>query len=112
MFTITAVGNLGREPEAKEVNGNTVATFSLGARTGKDQTTWINCSVFGKRSETVMKYFKKGSKVTIQGRANLRSYQGQDGQTKTSLDVTVNDFTLPERSKEQSSKTLDPYDLF
>ena len=101
MLNITTAGNLGRAPELREVNGQPVASFSVGARTGKDQTTWLNCSVFGKRAETILEYYKKGSKVVVTGRGSLRSYQGKDGQQKTTLDLVVSDFTLPERQKQQ-----------
>ena len=102
MLSITTTGNLGRDPELKEVNGSPVASFSIGA--GKDQTTWVNCSVFGKRAETIMEYYKKGSKVVVTGRGNLRTYQGQDGQSKSSLDLIVSDFTLPERKQSNNNE--------
>ena len=44
---------------------------------------------------------KKGSKVVVTGRGNLRTYQGQDGQNKSSLDLVVSDFTLPDRQTKQ-----------
>tara|TARA_R100001082_G_C4243904_1_gene108557 strand:+ start:128 stop:469 length:342 start_codon:yes stop_codon:yes gene_type:complete len=102
MLIITTTGNLGRNPELKEINGTPVASFSVGASTGKDQTTWVNCSVFGKRAETIMEYYKKGSKVVVTGRGNLRMYEGQDGRLKSTLDLVVNDFTLPERQTQQT----------
>ena len=50
MLNITAHGNLGKDPEIKKVNDTQVASFSLAARTGKDETTWIDCTVWGKRA--------------------------------------------------------------
>jgi len=41
MLAITAVGNLGRDPEAFQAGTTPAARFSLAARTGKDETTWI-----------------------------------------------------------------------
>lgn len=97
MLNITAHGNLGKDPELKEVRGDQVAVFSLAARTGKDETTWINCAVWGKRAQTVAQYLKKGSKITIVGQGKLNSYTNQDGAEKQSLNVNVTDFTLPAR---------------
>ena len=57
MLNITAVGNLGREPEAFQAGTTPAAKFPLAARTGKDETTWLNCVVFGARSATVLDYF-------------------------------------------------------
>lgn len=97
MLNITAHGNLGKDPELKQIRGDQAATFSLAARTGKDETTWINCTVWGKRAQVVTQYLSKGSKITIVGQGKLNSYTNQDGVEKQSLNVNVTDFTLPAR---------------
>ena len=98
MLNITAHGNLGNDPEVKYLeSGNQVANFSLAVRTGKDETTWLNCAVWGKRAQTAAEYLRKGAKITIAGQAKLRSYTTQDGTEKQSLNVNVTDFTLPAR---------------
>jgi|TARA_Y100000289_G_scaffold2676_1_gene2555 single-strand DNA-binding protein len=95
MLNITAHGNIGKDPETREVNGNQVASFSLASRTGKDQTTWLNCQVWGKRADTVMEYMHKGDAITVSGRGKLQEYERKDGATGYSLQLDVNDFTLP-----------------
>ena len=97
MLNITAYGNLGKDPELKNVGQNQVASFSLAVRTGKDETTWMNCAVWGKRAQTAAEYLRKGAKITIAGQAKLNSYTTQDGTEKQSLNVNVTDFTLPAR---------------
>lgn len=97
MLNLTAHGNLGRDPELREVGQSQVASFSIGCRTGKDETTWVSCSVWGTRADTVMKFFKQGSKVTVVGSGKLRTYEKKDGNQGTSLELNVNDFTLPPR---------------
>ena len=98
MLNITAHGNLGNDPEVKYFEGGKqVANFSLAARTGKDETTWLKCTVWGKRAETAAEYLRKGAKITIAGQGKLRSYTTQDGTEKQSLNVNVTDFTLPAR---------------
>ena len=103
MLSITAVGNLGREPEAFQAGTTPAVKFPLAARTGKDETTWLNCVVFGARSATVLDYFKKGSKVTVVGKACLRFYQKKGGSEGSSLELNVSDFTLPERPAQDTS---------
>ena len=76
MLNITAHGNLGRDPELKNTpNGNQVCSFSLAVSTGRDETTWINCQVWGKRAQTASEYLRKGSKITVAGRGKLRTYE-------------------------------------
>ena len=98
MLNITAHGNLGKDPELKEFNDRQVANFSIAARTGKDQTTWIDCSVWGKRADTVMQYLHKGDRVTVVGSGRIRTFDKKDGSEGKSLEVNVSDFTLPAKS--------------
>ena len=95
MLNITAHGNLGKDPELKEFNDRQVANFSIAARTGKDETTWINCQVWGKRADTVMEYMHKGDKITVCGQGKLQEYDRKDGGKGYSLQLNVSDFTLP-----------------
>ena len=95
MLNMTVHGNLGRDPELKEVNNTQVASFSIAARTGKDETTWVDCSVWGKRADTVMNYLHKGDRITVAGSAKVRIYPKKDGSEGKSLELNVSDFTLP-----------------
>ncbi|BAQ93479.1 single-stranded DNA-binding protein (TIGR00621) [uncultured Mediterranean phage uvMED] len=98
MLNMTAHGNLGRDPELKEVGSSQVASFSIAARTGKDQTTWIDCAVWGKRADTVMSYLHKGDRITVAGSGRLRTFDKKDGSEGKSLEINVSDFTLPAKT--------------
>jgi len=98
MLNITAHGNIGRDPEIKDVGSTRVCNFSLATKTGKDDTTWINCQAWGKRADAAMRYLKKGSAITVAGRGKMRTYDKKDGSQGQSLEMDVNDFTLPLRS--------------
>ena len=71
------IGHIGNDPEIVNLeNGNKIAKFSLATnetyknKAGEkvSETDWHNIVVFGKQSEIVEKYFKKGSKMLIEGR--------------------------------------------
>tara|TARA_S200002703_G_scaffold54934_1_gene47446 strand:- start:500 stop:826 length:327 start_codon:yes stop_codon:yes gene_type:complete len=106
MLNITAYGNIGKDPELKNVGQNQVASFSLAVRTGKDETTWMNCAVWGKRAQTAVEYLHKGAKITIAGQGKLNSYTTQDGTERQTLNVNVTDFTLPARQAEPSNDNI------
>ena len=108
MINMTASGNLGRDPELKNVGDNVVANFSIACRTGQNETTWVNCAVWGKRATTVQKYFSKGSRVTVVGSAKVREFEGKDGTPGKVLEMNVNDFTLPERSADAAPAAPTP----
>jgi single-strand DNA-binding protein len=106
MLNITAHGNIGKDPELKTVGQHQVASFSLAARTGKDETTWLNCAIWGKRAQTAAEYLHKGAEITIAGQGKLNSYTAQDGTERQSLNVNVTDFTLPVRQAEASNENI------
>ena len=108
MINMTASGNLGRDPELKNVGETVVANFSIGCRTGQDETTWVNCAVWGKRATTVMKFMTKGSRVTVAGSAKVREYETKDGTPGKVLEMNVNDFTLPERAADAAPSAPKP----
>ena len=86
MLNITAHGNLGKDPELKNVGQNQVASFTLAARTGKDETTWMNCAVWGKRAQTAAEYSTRAQRSPSQAKASLNSYTTQDGTERQSLE--------------------------
>ena len=105
-------GNLGNAAEQRLTSGgDSVVSFSVAVKSGygdKAQTTWVNCAMFGKRGEAVLKYLTKGQLVGVSGEATLRKYTRKDGVEGVSLDVRVNDLTLlggkadrPEQAVEQ-----------
>ena len=94
----TFTGNLGNDCETKYTQkGDAVVTFSFGVQSGfgdKATTTWARCSLFGKRGESVAPYLLKGQLVGVSGELSAREWQNKDGQTKTSIEVRVNDVQL------------------
>ena len=110
--SVRLYGNVGQEPEIKTFdNGNKVAKFSL-ATTEKfrdskgemtEETTWHNLVVWGKQSEIVEKYVKKGEKLIVEGKLTNRSYEAKDGSKKYITEIVVNDFLLAGSSKSKQN---------
>lgn len=70
-------------------------SFALNSGYGEKQvTTWLNCSLFGKRAQTLSEMLKKGTKVGITGELTNRKYTTKEGDEKYSLEVRINDLTL------------------
>jgi len=96
---IILIGNVGTDPEMRYTpNGNPVTSFrmatnyryttSSGER--KEETDWFRITVWGKQAESCNQYLSKGRQVYVEGRIHARSWEGQDGQTRTNLEVTAN----------------------
>lgn len=67
-------------------------------------TEWHNIVVRNKAAEICERYLKKGDKVYVEGRLKTRQWQGEDGQTRYTTEIQVQDFTfLTPRGQESGS---------
>ena len=96
MQVIIIAGNVGKDAVLRRTqSGDSVLGFSLAVDNGKDKdgnkrdTTWVDCSVWGKRAESLEQYVTKGTKLTISGRPTVRAHEG-----KAYLGVSVNELTF------------------
>jgi len=91
-------GNLGRDAEERYTSsGDSIVSFSVGVKAGygeKATTIWARCSMFGKRGSGLLPFLLKGQLVGVVGEVSMREWQDNDGLTRTSLEVRVNDLTL------------------
>ena len=109
MLIVTAVGNLGSDPEAFQAGTTPGAKFSFAARTNKDETSWINCKVFGARSSAALDYLKKGSHITVSGKGSIRNFERKDGSKGSSFELNVSEFTLPKRESQEQASNVTPF---
>jgi single-strand DNA-binding protein len=95
---VILVGNLGSDPEMRYTpSGKAVTSFRMAtnrryttpAGESKEETDWFRVSVWGKQAEQVNQFLSKGRQVYVEGRLHARSWEGQDGQMRTSLEVTA-----------------------
>ena len=105
MNNITIAGQLGKDAEVKFLsNGDPVASFSVADSQGKDKPTiWWNCSLFGKRTDSLTPYLKKGGAVTVIGTVSEREWTDKDGNKRKSMDVRVSDVALQGGKREESA---------
>jgi single-strand DNA-binding protein len=118
-FIVT--GNLVKDSELKFVpsTGMAIAKFTIGNNEGwgdKKTVNFFNCTAFGKTAEAIANYAHKGSKVLIDGKVQLGSYEKKDGSGKNyTTDVIVNqiEFLDPKgQAKPQEEDIFEPVDDF
>lgn len=100
--TITVVGNLVAEPELKFLaTGTAVANFTI-AQTprifNREDNTWddgetlfMRCSVFGQVAENLADSLDKGHHVVATGRLKQRSWENDEGEKRTIVEMTVDE---------------------
>jgi single-strand DNA-binding protein len=96
---VILIGNVGGDPEMRYTpNGNPVTSFRMAtnrryttsAGETREETDWFRISVWGKQAEACNQFVTKGRQVYVEGRLHARNWEGQDGQVRTSLEVTAN----------------------
>ena len=94
---VILVGTLGANPESRTFpNGGSVCQFSIATsekwqnkQTGDwiEQTEWHRIVANNRLGEIAQQYFKKGSKVYIEGSLRTRKWNDQNGQERYSTEV-------------------------
>lgn len=98
MNLLIATGNIGKDAEQKyTAGGDSIVSFSLPVKSGygdKSKTSWVRCSMFGKRGESVFQYLKKGSLVGVSGEFSMNEWTNKEGQPQSSPECRVSELTL------------------
>ena len=84
-------GRLGRPPELRRTQeGGFVCDFSVAINQGKDQPPiWKRVVTWGEVAQQCKQKLSKGSEIFIRGRCQIKSFQNQQGQTKTYEEVSA-----------------------
>lgn len=104
---------LTRNSELKRVGENDVLNFSVATDHGygdKKTTTFINCSLFGKRATALVNYLTKAAQIVMHGELYTREYQAKDGTTKMTLECRVNEIDLVggKKDKDEGNASAKP----
>jgi single-strand DNA-binding protein len=95
---IVLVGRLVADPELRQTqDGTPVTSFRIAVnrpkgRSGQEQTDFFGVSVWRQRAEVAAKYLQKGKPVLVAGRLQIREYTDRDGNKRTAVEVTADDF--------------------
>lgn len=110
---IAIVGNLTRDPQSRYLeSGKLVVSFGMAINTkkgGQDIATFYDVSAFGEVAERLVSmvergYVQKGRLLYVEGSHADRTYQGNDGQQRTSNDVVMTDWQFVGGGEKQGSQ--------
>lgn len=112
---VTLIGNLGRDPEIRHLEGGTAVTkFSLATnenyrdKTGewKTETEWHDIVAWRQLAERVAKDLKKGSLVYIEGKITHRKWQDKEGHDRYSTEIVANTIRSLERKENSGGRNF------
>lgn len=95
MQVLMIAGTVGKDAVLRQTSGDDVLGFSVAVDNGKDksgerrESTWFDCSLWGKRGQALESYIKKGTRVAVTGRPTARQHEG-----KVYLGLSVDNVTL------------------
>lgn len=114
---VMLIGHLGDEVKIHYFEGgNCIGRFPIATnetytnkQTGEKvtNTDWHNIVVRNKAAEICEKYLSKGDKVYVEGRLKNRQWQAEDGTTKYTTEVHVQEFTFLSNKNENTPGSKD-----
>lgn len=100
---VMLIGNVGSDPEIRMTpSGAKVGKFSLATnrtyqdRTGQQQerTDWHRLTFFGRLTDIVEQWVKKGDRLYVEGRIEYSQTQDDQGGTRYWTDIVVNEMVM------------------
>ena len=98
---VMLIGNLTRDPQLRYTSSQT-AVCDLGlavnrrSRTSageqREEVCFVDITAWGKQAETLSKYVTKGRQLFVEGRLTLDRWETKDGQKRSKLHVTLENF--------------------
>lgn len=98
--TVTVSGRLTRDPELRHTNSGT-AVCNIGIASSRsrkqddgsyaEETSFFDGVVWSGFGELVARKLQKGDLVTVSGRLQQRSWEGDDGTKRSKVEIVVND---------------------
>jgi single-strand DNA-binding protein len=107
------IGNLTRDPELRYIpSGTAVTTFTIAsnrvyvnqAGEKKEDVCFVRVVVWARRAEVCGEFLSKGSPVFVEGRLQSRTWEDQNGQKRSTIEVIANNVQFLGRAKEAPSE--------
>lgn len=99
MNKLILIGNLCRDPEYKTVSGTDLVNCAIAttykyksSNETKEEVTYIDFVIWGKRAVPFAEYTAKGKKVMLEGRLQSKSWEAPDGSKRSKLFMNVENF--------------------
>ena len=101
---VTITGNAGREPELRFTpSGQAVANFGVAVsrrwqnrqtQEWEEATSWIDVTCWGQLAENAAESVGRGTRVTVSGRLDQRSWETENGDKRSKVEVVADDVAI------------------
>ena len=115
MNKVILVGRMVKDPELKATtSGTPVCSFTVACdkkytKQGEERKAdFINCVAWNQSAESIATYFKKGHRIALEGRLEVRTWKDNDGKTNYATDVVVENWEFAQSKGETQQATTQP----
>jgi single-strand DNA-binding protein len=109
---VQLIGNLGRDPELRHTSGgNPVVNLRLAVNTGfgeNQRVDWFTVIAWNKLAEICNQYLSKGARIFVEGRLQIRQWEGDDGQTRYATEIVANRVLFLDRADSAGAPEEEP----
>jgi len=102
---VILIGNLTRDPDLRHTPGGSAVTeiglavnrswFDKASNSRKEETTFVDVTLWGRTAEVASEYLTKGKSVLIEGRLQLDQWDDKEsGQKRSKLKVVGENMTM------------------
>jgi len=111
MNRVILLGNLTRDAETKHLTGSSVTGFGMAVNRKwkdasgemKEEVLFVDVTAWGKTGENIAQYFRKGSRILIEGRLKMDEWTDkQTGQKRSKVGVVVDSFDFIDRKSDDA----------
>lgn len=92
--SVNITGRLTKDVDLRTTtSGKQVANITIAVDGWQDNTSFIDCVLWGRTAEIAAQYLSKGSMAGVSGRLEQRTWE-KDGQKRSTIEVIANDLVL------------------
>ncbi len=109
---VTLIGNLGKDPEMQQLEGNIAVTKFALATTEifKDQkgqstskTEWHTIVLWRNLAELAAKYLHKGSLIYLEGKLRTRQFEDKEGKTRYTTEIVAEQLIMLDKKPDETA---------
>lgn len=113
MNNVTLLGTLTKDVELRYLpSGSALANLSLAHNTRfkradgeyDERVLYVKASCFGKTAEVINQYFKKGSRILIQGELVLNTWKDNNGNNRQEHSILIEKINFVDKKNQEQTK--------
>ena len=116
MNRVCLIGRLTNKPELRQTNSNLALTrFTLAVNRnfsnsqGQREADFITIVAWRKQAENICRYLDKGSLISVEGRIQTGSFDGQDGQRRYTTEIIADQVNFLESRSQSQARSNNGY---